>query len=186
MKHNNIPVGCVPPAWQPYVFRWQGVGYVQRGYGMSRVPLPCDLSHDACDVTYPRPPPPPPVDRQLWKHYLPATTVAGGKNNNFCLTIQEIRWYLVAQSLRSRTTELLCMVSFFTNNWPPPKKKVIWQIRVHTCYLTPSQKKINWDLNLINLSSYTVSAILRAGNRWVTCWYSVTIIWVTILISVCY
>ena len=38
----------------------------------------CDLSHDACDVTYP------PVDRMthrhLWKYYLPATTVASGKN----------------------------------------------------------------------------------------------------------
>ena len=38
--------------------------------------LPSDLSHDACDVNYPSP-----IDRQNpVKHYLPATTVEGGKN----------------------------------------------------------------------------------------------------------
>ena len=41
----------------------------------SGYPLPCDLSHDACDVTYP----PPHVDRQTPVKTLPsATTVAGG------------------------------------------------------------------------------------------------------------
>ena len=50
----------------------RGSGYVQRGY-----PLPCDLSHDACDVTYPHPNMNR-TDRLLWKHYLPSTTVAGG------------------------------------------------------------------------------------------------------------
>ena len=40
--------------------------------------LPCDLSHDAFDVTYT---PSPPVDRQmLVKHYLPATLFADGNN----------------------------------------------------------------------------------------------------------
>ena len=34
------------------------------GVGMRRVPLPCDLSHDSFDVTYP--PPPRPMDRQTW------------------------------------------------------------------------------------------------------------------------
>ena len=46
---------------------------------------PCDLSHDACDVPTPTPTPIQPlwtewlVDGHLWKHYLPATSLAGGK-----------------------------------------------------------------------------------------------------------
>ena len=54
---------------------------VQRGMsGEVYVPgrgLPCDLSHDTFDVTYPtlnRM-----TDRCLWKHYLPVTTVVDGK-----------------------------------------------------------------------------------------------------------
>ena len=46
------------------------------------VPLPCDLSHDAFDVTYPSSIPPIPLlwtDRHLWKHYLPTTSFAAGK-----------------------------------------------------------------------------------------------------------
>ena len=60
-KQDSIPVGCLPPACQPYVFQWPLLDVstdkgrvcprsdVRWGGGGT---LPCDLSHDACDVTY--------------------------------------------------------------------------------------------------------------------------------------
>ena len=49
-KQESIPVGCIPPACQPYVFRWP--------------PLIVNRILDTC----------------LWKHYLPQTSFAGGNN----------------------------------------------------------------------------------------------------------
>ena len=53
----------------------------RRGWVCVGVPLPCDLSHDAFDVTCH--PLPKQKDRCLRKHYLPATTVAAGNENLF-------------------------------------------------------------------------------------------------------
>ena len=80
-KQESIPVGCVPPTRQFYVFQWlpldvsMGVCPQMNKFeqvssddhqmsvagGVSQVPgpeqwgtLPCDLFHDACDVPIPR------------------------------------------------------------------------------------------------------------------------------------
>ena len=56
----------------------------QKEYG-TRDTLPLWRSM-APEIPYPTPPPPTTgeqIDRHLWKHYLPATTVAGGKNQQF-------------------------------------------------------------------------------------------------------
>ena len=51
------------------VLAWGSLGLMSRVVGWGY--LPCDLSHDAFDVTHP---PTPRTDRRLWKHYLPSTS----------------------------------------------------------------------------------------------------------------
>ena len=78
---DSILVRCLPHALKPCVCvggtdRGPGAG---GGYVQGRGSVPCDLSHDACDVHTPSPPVDRMTDRHLWKHYLPGTSSAGGK-----------------------------------------------------------------------------------------------------------
>ena len=97
---DSTPVGGMPLAWKSYVLQfplpppdvslggrspnekiwtglqWSLAGGVSHKFWYRGGALPSDLSHDAFDVTYP----PEQNDRHLWKHYLPATSFAGGNN----------------------------------------------------------------------------------------------------------
>ena len=95
-KEESIPVGCVPPVCQPYVFRWppldastdglDGGGLMSNvGKGKGRSTGEgcggCTVRSNASRllVTWD---PPPWADRRLWKHYLPATSFAGDNDDS--------------------------------------------------------------------------------------------------------
>ena len=63
VEQESIPVGCVPPARPPYVLQKTPDVSIWRGYGLD--------GHT--------PPPPRQNNTRLWKHYLSATSLAGGK-----------------------------------------------------------------------------------------------------------
>ena len=63
VEQESIPVGCVPPARPPYVLQKTSDVSIWRGYGLD--------GHT--------PPPPRQNNTRLWKHYLSATSLAGGK-----------------------------------------------------------------------------------------------------------
>ena len=74
--------------------QWWAPDVNSRGYPRSNVQgeggtLLCDLLHDACDVTAPQQ-----NDRHLWKHYLPATSLAGGKNSWTSCSVQQTAIYV--------------------------------------------------------------------------------------------
>ena len=86
---ENIPVGCVPPAlW----FRGKSIScpmsFLRDRYSGSRVhpPTPEETwnqgpgNDPAPEIPYPPPPPHPWTDKQLRKHYLPATSLAVGNS----------------------------------------------------------------------------------------------------------
>ena len=126
-KQDSITVECVLPAWKPYMLQfqwfpneqvWTGLHHQMslavgpRSAAQERVPyltfprgwgtVPCDLSHDAFDVT------PLGTDRHLWKDHLSAKVFAGGKNGSRSpsLNCQSANRMLLWQS-RSRSS-LLC------------------------------------------------------------------------------
>ena len=76
LTQESIPVGCLPPAcWLCLVVLLEG-GSPWRGYTLPPPKGPGTSDQDGTRDT------PPPrreqIGRRLWKHYLPATTIAGG------------------------------------------------------------------------------------------------------------
>ena len=76
-------------------------------------PPPRDL---APEVPYPQPQPHEQIDRRLWKHYLPATTIAGGKNELVIVSkwISLIFFFQDTRSSEDRVKEIiesLCHIS---------------------------------------------------------------------------
>ena len=125
-KQESIPVECIPPACQPYLFWWPpGVG-TSRGIGIREIPTPLGYllptgipalpGYLPSLVTYPPWLPTPGIlnpsrrgpgtrdtypflwtDTHLWKHYLPATIIAGGNYQlfkSFVVTIEIQKSYM--------------------------------------------------------------------------------------------
>ena len=94
-EQECIPAGCIPPTSMAISKGWavQGGCVCPGGCVSKGVYTPCPI---ACWDTHPHSPAqlradihPPWTDRHLWKHYLSAITVAGGKKSQGTLSVWE-------------------------------------------------------------------------------------------------
>ena len=87
-QQESIPVGCVLSTCWPYVW-WLPPGVSNGGEWVPTLPWtysPLDIWTNPLPWTLVPEIPPSPnsmTDRRLWKHYLPATTIAGSNESRF-------------------------------------------------------------------------------------------------------
>ena len=144
-QQECIPVGCVPPAsWPHLIVSGRGGGACLGGMHARGACVPGDVhTWGACILgacvpggrgCVPHPSVDRILDKRLWKHYLPATTVAGGNENsrlgNFC--------------------KLFNPVPGFWNHGPAPAKQgtklerhYFWALQTTYLVLWEAQETIN-------------------------------------------
>ena len=138
LKQESIPVGCVQPAFvvsgegkvnpTPWV---PGPQYPTSWIPCPQIPYPFtrQKGHETRDTL-------PHVnrmtDRHLWRHYLPATAVAGGNELYFCLKL--IRDILGATVQRFVHTHIICPYLTCSSVLTDESWKIIWEWRCSLCH----------------------------------------------------
>ena len=141
-----------------FVSRWVRSVYV------SEVPLPCDLSKDACDVTYPLNRM---TDRWLWKHYLPATTVADGNKKEIVLRGVFGSCHYSRDSVL--TTRLLCkacsLMNRFDGNWLRRVNTVSWIAFLFFCKHLHIRGRPRNSVGFVCLHSFPLKKIYNPSDN---------------------